>query len=325
MLSARPSIGGYAETAKMAKFAKPAKQAASVMKQLQGNHIKSVGTVRNYESRLKQITVYLQEERLGSLRDMTPVSALNYLRARAAVVGQKTLDMERQALQSMMQHVTHQLPAGKTLEVVKSIAPKSHTGKPGQPTLGRRLAEESRLYTRDQVALIATRQSPRNALATEIAYAAGLRAHELLTLRRIHHQAPDERPAHALKFVGLRDTTLDYTVYGKGGLTREVRIPVALARRLEATRLAEPIRATDRGVHYQQHYELGGGQPWSKSFGAAAKAALGWSKGAHGLRHCYAQERLSTLQQYLTREEAKRVVSQELGHFRPEITEIYLR
>lgn len=309
----------------MAKFAKPATQAASVMKQLQGDRIKSVSTVRNYESRLKQITVYLQEQRLGSLRDMTPASALDYLRERAAVVGQKTLDMERQALQSMMQHVTHRLDTGKTLEVIRSTAPKSKTGKPGQPTLGRRLAEESRLYTRAQVALIVVRQSAHNALATEIAHAAGLRAHELLTLRRIHHQAPDERPAHALKFVGIRDETIGYTVYGKGGLTREVRIPIPLAKRLEATRLAEPIRTTDRGVHYQQHYRLGGGQPWSKSFGAASKAALGWSKGAHGLRHCYAQERLGTVQRYLPREEAKRVVSQELGHFRPEIIETYLR
>lgn len=309
----------------MAKFAKPATQAASVMKQLQGSRIRSVGTVRNFESRLKQITVYLQEQRLGSLRDMTPATALTYLRDRAAIVGQKTLDMDRQALQSMMQHVTHRLEEGQTLEVIKSTAPKSQSRKPGQPTLGRRLAEESRLYSRDQLALIVAKQSSHNALATEIARAAGLRAHELLTLRRIHHQAPDERPAHALKFVGIRDETIGYTVYGKGGLTREVRIPIPLARRLEATRLAEPIRVSDRGVYYQQYYKVGGGQPWSKSFGAASKAALGWSKGAHGLRHCYAQERLSTVQRHLTREEAKRVVSQELGHFRPEITETYLR
>ena len=309
----------------MAKFAKPATQAASVMKQLQGSHLKSVGTVRNYETRLKQITAYLQEHRLGSLRDMTPASALDYLRKRATEVGQKTLDMERQALQSMMQHVTHQLSPGKTLEVIKSSALRSKSGKPGKPSLGRRLSEESRLYSRDQVALIATRQSTHNALATEIAHAAGLRAHELLTLRRIHQQVPDERPAHSLKFVGIREETIGYTVYGKGGLTREVRIPIPLARRLEAIRLAEPIRVTDRGIHYQQYYQLGGGQPWSKSFGAASKAALGWSKGAHGLRHCYAQARLKTVQRHLTLEEAKRVVSQELGHFRPEITETYLR
>ncbi|MHC8390176.1 hypothetical protein ACYZTM_19565 [Pseudomonas sp. MDT2-39-1] len=123
----------------------------------------------------------------------------------------------------------------------------------------------------------------------------------------------------------IREDSIAYTVHGKGGLTREVRIPIHLAKRLEVTRLPEARSVTDRGVRYQQFYELGGGQPWSKSFGAASKTALGWSNGAHGLRHSYAQERLSTLQRYLTREEAKRVVSQELGHFRPEITEIYLR
>lgn len=309
----------------MAKFAKPAKQAASVMKQLQGSHIKSVSTVRNYEQRLKQITAHLQEHRLGSLRDMTPTRALEYLRQRAEVVGQKTLDMERQALQAMMQHVTRQLPPGQTLVVIKSTAPAAQKGKAGQPTLGRRLAEQSRSYTREQVTLIAARQSPHNALATEISHASGLRAHELLTLRRIHHKAPDVRPAHALKFSSIREDSIAYTVQGKGGLTREVRIPIHLAKRLEATRLPEARSVTDRSVRYQQFYELGGGQPWSKSFGAASKTALGWSNGAHGLRHSYAQERLSTMQRYLTREEAKRVVSQELGHFRPEITEIYLR
>ena len=309
----------------MAKFAKPAKQAASVMKQLQGSHIKSVSTVRNYEQRLKQITAYLQEHRLGSLRDMTPTRALEYLRQRATVVGQKTLDMERQALQAMMQHVTHQLPPGQALAVIKTTAPAAQKGKAGQPTLGRRLSEQSRSYTREQVTLIAARQSPHNALATEISHASGLRAHELLTLRRIHRQAPDVRPAHALKFSGIREDSIAYTVHGKGGLTREVRVPIHLARRLESTRLPEARSVTDRGVRYQQFYELGGGQPWSKSFGAASKSALGWSNGAHGLRHSYAQERLNTMQCHLTREEAKRVVSQELGHFRPEITEVYLR
>jgi integrase len=309
----------------MAKFAKPAKQAASVMKQLQGSHIKSVSTVRNYEQRLKQITVHLQEHRLGSLRDMTPARALDYLRQRAETVGQKTLDMERQALQAMMQHVTYQLSPGQTLKVIKSTAPTAPKGKAGQPTLGRRLSEESRTYTHEQVALITTRQSPHNALATEVAHAAGLRAHELLTLCRIHHQAPDVRPAHTLKFFGIREDSIAYTVHGKGGLTREVRIPIHLAKRLERTRLPEVRSVTDRGVRYHQFYEIGGGQPWSKSFGAASKAALGWSNGAHGLRHTYAQERMSTLQYELTREEAKRVVSQEIGHFRPEITEIYLR
>ncbi|KAG1682859.1 Valine--tRNA ligase [Nymphon striatum] len=47
---------------------------------------------------------------------------------------------------------------------------------------------------------------------------------------------------------------------------------------------------------------------------------------AHGLRHSYAQERMGELRsQGLTREYALEIVSQELEHFRPDITEIYLR
>jgi len=309
----------------MAKFAKPATQAASVMKRMQGGALRSVGTVRNYELRLKLASQWIQQNRLGSLRELTPERALEYLRQRATQVGQKTLDMDRQAIQAMMRHVTGRLGEGQTLPVLESTAPE-RAAKAGEPNnLGRRLSEESRLYTREQVALIAARQAPHNALATEIAAAAGLRAHELLTLQRIHHRAPDERPAHALKFEGIRADSIAYTVHGKGGLTREVRIPVELARRLERTRLPEPRQVTDRGVHYQQLYAIGGGQAWSTSFSTASNAALGWSKGGHGLRHCYAQERLRTMQGHLTRCEALRVVSQEMGHFRPEITEVYLR
>ncbi len=294
------------------------------MKKLQGTHIRSVGTVRNYEQRLVRITAYLQQHRLGSLREMTPQRAVDYLQQRATEVGQKTLDMERQALQAMMQHVTNQLAPGKPLEIIKSSA-TARSGTKKQPTLGRRLAEQARAYSREQMTLIASRQAPHNSLATEIAYAAGLRAHELLGLRRAHLRLADERPANEMKFSGIRETTISYTVHGKGGLIREVRIPIPLAQRLERTRLAEARPVVDGGINYQQFYEIGGGQPWSKSVSSASKAVLGWSYGAHGLRHTYAQERMSTLQRHLTRRQALEVVSQEMGHFRPEITEVYLR
>ena len=44
-------------------------------------------------------------------------------KSRAAEVGQKTLDMERQAIQAMMVNVTGQLPPGAMLPVVKSAVP----------------------------------------------------------------------------------------------------------------------------------------------------------------------------------------------------------
>lgn len=103
-------------------------------------------------------------------------------------------------------------------------------------------------------------------------------------------------------------------------------IPSRLAERLEATRRDEPARITDRGVHYESRYDIGGGQRWSNSVSAASERTLSWSTGAHGLRHSYAQERMTELQRGgLPRDQALTVVSQEMGHFRPEITEVYLR
>ena len=307
------------------RFSKPPQQAAAVMKNLQGTVLRSVGTVRNYEAALTRVAEYMRDAKLGALADINPGTATAYLRQRALTVGQKALDMERQALQSMMRHVTGKLGEKGTLEVIKSTAGRSTRSTPGKPTLGRRLGEESRIYTREQIGLITARQTSRNALATEIAHAAGLRAHELLTLQRAHRKVADERPAHDQKFSGIREGSISYTVTGKGGLVREVRIPIKLARQLESLRLTETRRVTDRGIHYRQHYDLSGGQPWSKSFGAASKAALGWSKGAHGLRHTYAQDRMKYLQRTLNFDEAKQIVSQELGHFRAEITDTYLR
>ena len=53
---------------------------------------------------------------------------------------------------------------------------------------------------------------------------------------------------------------------------------------------------------------------------------MGYSHGGHGLRHTYAQNRMYQLQGLgLSYEQALAIVSQELGHFRPDITEVYLR
>lgn len=285
-----------------------AKQAANVMKQLQGTVIKSVGTVRNYEQALKNVATTLA--RSGeSLKNLTPETAKTYLADRAAEVGQKTLDMERQAIQAMLQHVTHQLDQTERLEVIKS----EH-----QQVL------EARAYTTEQVAMISASQSEKHALATEIAHAAGLRAHELITLAPASERPADLRPALESKFEG-RDGVL-YTVAGKGGLVREVMIPSELAERLEERRLDEPKQVTDRGVFYEQRYDIGAGKQFTDSFSKASDRALDWSTGAHGLRHSYAQERMDELQSRgYDRDTALETVSQEMGHFRPEITEVYLR
>ena len=171
----------------MAKFASPGRQAASVMKGLQGDTLQSVGTVRNYEQSLTRVSEFLQQNRLGDLRSLTPEKAISYLEIRGQEVGQKTVDMERQAIQCMMQNVTQKLAPTERLPIVKSEHTQILT---------------SRAYTTQQVELIAAAQTEKNALSTQLAYAAGLRAHELLTIARPDEQPTDARPALDEKFSG---------------------------------------------------------------------------------------------------------------------------
>lgn len=113
---------------------------------------------------------------------------------------------------------------------------------------------------------------------------------------------------------------------GKGGLVREVLLAKALSDRLEARRLPETRHVTDRGVRYSQIYDIGGGKTWSQSFTAASKRELGYSTGAHGLRHSYAQERMYELQcSGMRYDKARSTVAQEVGHFDKKTTEVYLR
>lgn len=302
----------------MAGWAKASSQARTVIKALQGE-LDSVRTVGNYQSALKQVAEWVKSEYRegrgpGDLKSMTPADAVTYLEQRGQEVGQSQLNMERQAVQMMQQRLTDQLPQGERLPVVKSELDQ---------------ALSSRAYSTWQTHETASRQTPHNALATQIATAAGLRAHELLTLRPAHERPADPRPARDDKFAirEQRDNGQRYTVVGKGGLCREVLIPSHLADRLEVTRRNEPQRITDRGVHYQSYYAVGGGNAWSASFTRASGRALGWSTGAHGVRHTYAQQRMSELQLAagLSYHAALQVVSQEMGHFRESITEVYLR
>ena len=269
--------------------------------------IHSVGTARAYQQALTLAAQWMKDRgHSEGLRRMTAEQANQYLSERAGEVRQKTLDLDRQALQT--------LPHIDKLQRIKSRLASSP------------LEIKGRAYTPAQVRMIVAAQSERHALATEIAYAAGLRGHELLTLRRAGEQpASTHRDWSADRFEGRPDD-VRYTVIGKGGLVREVTLPSHLAERLQERGWERPKEVTDRGVHYTQHYDLGGGQAWSQSFSAASRRELGWSTGAHGLRHAYAQERLDELQgEGHVYTDALGAVSQEMGHFRADITEVYLR
>ena len=263
--------------------------------------IHSLGTARGYGQALKGFADYLREHRLGDLPGATDQEARQYLAERSHRVGQKTLDLDRQAIQMHL---------GLRLEVVRS---------------DRESALSTRSYTPAQVARIASAQSEANGLATRLAYHAGLRAHELLTLRPAgERSASGHRQWSADRFAGREGVR--YTVVGKGGLVREVLLTRELAAAVEARRLEEPRLVVDRGVQYVQCYTIGGGRSWSQSFSSASRRELGFSNGGHGLRHSYVQERMDELQRRgMAYEQARATVAQEVGHFAGETTEAYMR
>ena len=234
--------------------------------------IHSVRTAQAYTQGLSTFTSFIQENQLGDLKTATAQVAQLYLAERQeSGHSQKTLDQDRQSIQCHL---------GQPLERVKAL---------------KKTILSTRSYTIGQIRIIAAHQGKRNALATEIAYAAGLRAHELQTLHPTGERpASTHREWRADRFTGRGGAR--YTVQGKGGLIREVRIPHDLVARLEAIRFGVPKTIIDRGVHYQKHYDIGGGKNWSTSFSRVSESQLGWSRGGHGLRHSFAQERMSELQ-----------------------------
>ena len=273
--------------------------------------IHSLSTANAYRSALTTFCRWIQKNQLGNLIQVNVKTCSSFLEERAGQVGQKTLDRDRQAIQYLLGRTTKM---NIRLPRIKS----TYSG-------GRHFAQQSRAYTREQVEFICSNLSGRSALATRIAYAAGLRGHELYSLRRRSERVPSaHRKWSKDRFVGRAGIV--YTVKGKGGLVREVIIPTQLAKELELRRLPEPVTLRNRGINHQQHYDITAGQSFSHIFTKASVKFLGWSTGAYGLRYGYAQVRMDELHTgRFNRQERMEIVSQELGHFRPDIVKAYLR
>lgn len=293
----------------MARFSSPAKQARSIVNELRRDKIlPSIRSGQNYLERLTIIGKYSQQMGLPRLRDMTPNDCIIYLERRAQEVKQSTLDSEKLALQYTLQ-LTGKLDKSEKLPRINSEVDQ---------------ALRSRFYNKDQIDLIKSHQSEVYRLSIDITYACGLRAADLYTLKPIAEQPPHQRPANTEKFLGREGER--YTVVSKGGLIREISLPINIAQRLEEFRLENPIKIVDRGVVHWTTYNIKGGHHLSDAFSKASIRALGWSRGVHGLRHSYAQERMKELQKHgLTYNRALQTVSQEMGHFRHQITLVYLR
>lgn len=273
--------------------------------------VRSHLTAKQYQQTFKMTSRFLASVKGAHLRNLTTTQAEQYLQHRSYEIQNKQLANERQALQLYLREL-HDNPR---IELAKYDSTREPPSK------------APRAYTRVQVQHTIKHSSDRQKLSTAIAYQAGLRAHELLTIAPLSERPVTYRKEdwHPNKFAG-REHWVTYSVVGKGGMPREVKLPPDTALRLEQSRLDNVQPRTDRGVGYHQRYAINGGQSFSTHFTIACRSAIGDSNGPHGLRHSYAQERiLECMANGFSEQQAKLIVTQELGHWSTSNIVYYLR
>lgn len=264
--------------------------------------IASLGTCRTYEDSISTVFKTIELGGIEKPKKIDLKFANQYLEYRSSRVSQKTLDVDRLALSKIFGiDLAYQFSKLKTKLVSKA-------------------------YTAEQVELILDGSSPTLFVAVQLCFLCGLRAHELLTILPIEERSISlNRDWWPEQFNGIPDGEI-YTVVGKGGLIRPVKVPTKLLQELEFLRLPNAKSVRDRKIFYHANYDLIGGQNLSQQFSMKSKEVLGWSAGLHGLRHSYAQKRMRTLMALgYPFDICLAIVSREMGHYRPDITKTYLR
>ena len=263
--------------------------------------IHSIGSQRIFVANLIAFARFLEVNHAGNLRCFAPDAPEAYLYARSRRVGESQLRLDRWALQML---------TGRRLPVFEPARPQKL--KP-------------RAYTAQQIAAVAAHQTPWYAFSTWLAAAIGLRSMELITIGPLDQQPRDPRPIPRYLHAYRPPGTL-YTVAGKGGLVRTVLLPWPFVARLEARLRPFPIIVRHRGKDLTSYYDIPGGRPWAASFTEACRRTFNTSAGAHGLRHTYTQSRIDVLLGHdIPERDAKKAVSVEIGHFRVDVVDLYLR
>lgn len=262
--------------------------------------IYSINTEKKYKSCIKLFIAWCIDNQYRTSH-ICEATAFDFLQANADRLRQKTLDGYRQAIA-----LTYNLKLSYVSSQVDTV-----------------LAH--RAYTNEQIAFLQKYADEALSISIQIAASAGLRAHELDTLSRLDELDESNREWRADRFFGMNDST-KFVVHGKGGLRRQVCIPNDLVNLLESFRLPIEIKIKQRGIYYTKRYGIIGGHQFSQQFSRLSQKEFGWSTGAHGLRHTYAQARMMFLQNNgYTWEDALEIVSQELGHFSTTNTLTYMR
>ena len=262
--------------------------------------ISSVGTERTYRQQIKAFHIWRDAMGLPFDGYVSHGQIVEYLEQLAEIRSQKGLDQARQALQVVYDEML--------------------------PRIESELSERRRdkYIARTAMEEIMVHFSERHSLSAMICLDGGLRASELLTLRRRHELQPTAgRDWSANLFLGRADYQL-YCVEGKGGLIRAIALNRLLAEQLEGYRFEAPRQIRDREINRWKAYDIPGGQNFSSYFSKKSFETLRTHHGAHSLRHTWAQNRFKVLTQHVKHAEAMRILSQECGHFRPQVTFGYL-
>ncbi|MEZ9025079.1 MULTISPECIES: integrase domain-containing protein [Vibrio] len=265
------------------------------------NKLRSVTT---YNRHIEVTALIMRKIGVKRVKQITLDIANKYIESQKNNIAARSLENQR----TLLQRIINVYEPGKKVEINGELTPRQWV---------------NRAYSYEQVTTLMSHQKEQMRLSTAIAFSAGLRAQELLTIRRIDESIPSKnRKWSESRFKGLEG--VKYIVTGKGGLSREVLLPHKLAYLLETKRLTEPKIVVDRKVKIKTYYDITGGKKFSNAFSQLSKSVFGWSLGAHGLRYSYAQERMNATVTQESYDSRKEIVSQELGHFRKEITTHYL-
>ena len=188
---------------------------------------------------------------------------------------------------------------------------------------------EDRANTPHEAQAIIDRLGPDDALSACLIANTAMRISEPPTLADPKDRPPSRhRNWSPERYEGMGPGR-EYTIVGKGGLIMPIWVPQHLVPAIEAKRLPVPVWEKDhRGNWFKRYFDLPGGSAFGKRYAIASKAVVGEEghKGVHGLRHMFAQIRLAYhMDQGRSYKEARRLVSQQVGHFRDQITKTYLR
>jgi integrase len=272
-------------------------------KELAQKNVTSILTEKAHVQSLTSVASWLHDTTGKHLKNIKKVDAEAYLSERARTHRQSSVSLTRQAIN------LHLLPHDPLQFVPSSI-----------PT-----ELKDRAYTSAEIAFLSECARPELALSLALCANAGLRGMELLTLASPDQLSMSDRDWSSDRFCGREDDAR-FVVWGKGGLHREVRVSPNLAESLKGHQRDSKVTVSHRGAHLPSYFDLLGGHQFSQEFGRLSKEVLGFSHGAHGLRHSFAQRRrLELLCVGLSMETVILTISQELGHFHTKNTMAYLR